>query len=322
MRAHHAAVAVALFVAAPRANAQCTTSVQKLVTDQKYDEARAEADALLKKNASDDAALNCVGWILMGSGRSKDAVEWYERAITVNDKVAVHHLWLANALGDQAKHTSKIKLPLLARRVKSEFEQASKLDPSSIDARHGLIEFYSQAPGVMGGSMDKAKEQAAEIGKLNAMRGHVEVGTLFERDKDIAGAEREFTAAVTTAPDSNVAYNRLAAFYARQKKFTDAVAVYDRLLKIKPDAIGARLNIAWNLAQAGKETDRAEREAKEWLANQPKDASVATQSFARYVLGRVYDQQGKRDAAKAEYQTAVTLNPKNEDAKKALANAK
>lgn len=322
MRVHLAVTGLVLAMGAARAGAQCAESIRKLATDQKYDEARGEAEELVRKNSSDDTALHCVGWVLMASGNSKDALDWFERAIKINDRVSAHHLWLANALGEQAGRASKIKQPFMARRIKSEFEKASELDPASIDARHGLIQFYSVAPGVMGGSMEKAREQAAEIAKRNGMRGHLEVGGLLEREKDVAGAEREFTAAVTVAPDSNVAYNRLATFYARQKRFLDVVAVYDRLLTIKPDAINARLNIAWNLVQAGKQIDRAEREVKEWLAKQPKDASVPTQSLAHFALGRIYEQQGRKDAAKAEYQTAVTINPRNEDAKKALASAK
>ena len=167
--------------------------------------------------------------------------------------------------------------------------------------------------------MDKAKEQAVEIGKLNAMRGHLEMAELLERDKDLTGAERELHAGVTAAPDSTAAYNRLAVFYARQKKFADAVATYERLLKAQPEAINARLNIAWNLVRSGKDIDRAEREAKAWFADQPKDASVPALSSAHFILGKVYEAQAKKDAAHAEFQAAVTINPKNEEAKKALA---
>jgi tetratricopeptide (TPR) repeat protein len=315
-------VALLLATALKDASAQCSAATQKLVTDQKYDQARAEAEALVKKNPSDDAALHCVGWVLMGADKSKDAIEWFERAVKANDKVSAHHLMLANALGDQAEHTNKLKLPFLARRIKSEFDKAAQLDPTSIDARHGLIQFYSQAPGVMGGSMDKAKEQAVEIGELNAMRGHLEMAALLERDKNLPGAERELQAGLTASPDSNVAYNRLAGFYVRQKKHADAVATYERLLKAKPDAIYARLNIAWNLVQSGKDIDRAEREAKAWFADQPKDASIPTLSSAHFILGRVYEAQSKKDAARAEYQAAVTINPKNEEAKKAFAALK
>jgi Tfp pilus assembly protein PilF len=32
----------------------------------------------------------------------------------------------------------------------------------------------------------------------------------------------------------------------------------------------------------------------------------------------IYERQGKKDAARTEYQTALSLNPKNSDAKKML----
>lgn len=312
-------VFASLFVTAMRANAQCAPTVQKLVTDQKLDEARAEVQAALKKNGSDDAALHCMGRVYMAMDKSGDAADWFEKAIKANEKVSAHHLWLGNALGDQAQHANKLKQPFLARRVKTEFEKAVELDPVSVDARHGLIQFYSQAPGVMGGSLDKAKEQAREIEKINAMRGHWEMAQLLEnKDKDFAAAERELTAAVAAAPDSNFAYNNLAQFYRRQKKYSDAVAVYERLLKAKPDAVNAHLNIGFNLALSGQNLDLAEREIKGWLADPPKDAPAANTGFAHYVLGMIYERQGKKEAARAEYQSALALNPKNTDAKKAL----
>jgi tetratricopeptide (TPR) repeat protein len=322
MRAHLLLSSWIAATALSSARAQCSPAIQKLATDQKYDEARAQAEALVKKNPSDDVALNCVGWTLMSADKSKDAIEWFEKAIKVNDKVSSHHLWLANSLGEQADHTSKLKLPFLARRIKSEFDKAAELDSTSIDARHGQIQFYSQAPGVMGGSMDKAKQLALEIGKLSTMRGHVEMGALLARDKDVAGAEKEYLAAVAAAPDSGVAYSRLAGFYGSQKRFADALSVQERLLKAKPDAVNAHLNIGWYLVQMGKDLDRAEQEVKTWMAERPKDAPVPNVSFAHFALGRIYETQAKKDAARTEYQSAVTVNPRNEDAKKALAALK
>jgi len=308
-----------LVVLALRAGAQCSPAINTLLNDGRLDEARTEVDALLKKNASDDAAMHCMGRVYEAMNNSGAAAEWFEKAIKVNDKVAVHHLWLGNALGDQAQHANKLKQPFLARRVKSEFERTVELDPTSVDGRQGLVQFYSQAPGVMGGSMDKAREQAREIEKLNAMRGHVEMAKLLEsKDKDMAGAEREFAAAVTAAPDSAFGYSSLAGFYRRQKKYDEAVATWDRLLKARPDVVNAHLNIALNLAQSGQGLDRGEREAREWLAAAPKDATPANTGFAHYVLGMIYERQGKKDTARTEYQTALSLNPKNTDAKKAL----
>ncbi len=313
-------LAAAALCASPlsRSGAQCSADVQRLTADLKFDRARAEVQAVLKKSPSDDAALHCMGWIYMAMNDPVSAADWFEKSVKANDTVSLHHLWLGNALGEQAQHINKLKLPFLARRVKSEFDSAVALDPTSIDARHGLIQFYSHAPGVMGGSMDKAKEQAREIAKLNAMRGHLEFAALAEREQDSLLADRELNAALAAAPDSAVAYNNLGAFYRRQKRYADAVTIYERLLKANPDAASAHLNIGWNLALSGQHVDRAEREVKQWLVAPPKDAPASSLSLAHYILGLVYERQAKKDAARAEYQTAVAINGRNEDAKRAL----
>ena len=301
------------------AHAQCSPPIQKLVDDDKFDEAKAAVQALLAKNDRDDTALHCMGRIYVEMDKPGDAIGWFEKAISANDKVSAHHLWLANALGEQAPHTNRLKLPFLARRVKSEFDKAVALDSSSVDARHGLIMFYSQAPGMFGGDMNKAKSQAREIEKLNPMRGHVEMGILLEsKDKDTVNAEREFKSAVEAFPDSTLGYNNLAQFYRRQKRYDEAVAIYESLLKVRPDAANAHLNICYNLALSGEDPDRAAREVREWLANPPKNAPMPNISFAHYVLGMAFERQTKKDSARAEYQTAVTINPRNKDAKKAL----
>ncbi len=302
--------------------AQCTAPLQTLLNEKRYDDARGQVQTLIKANPSDDVALHCMGSVFMAMEKPADAIDWFEKAVAANDKVALHHLWLGNAVGDQAEHASKLKQPFMARRIKSEFEKAVELDPTSIDGRHGLIEFYTQAPGVMGGSMDKAREQVREITKLNPMRGHIEAAMLLERDKDFVGAEREFVAAETSSPDSVTGYTSLANFYRRQQRYPEAIAAYDKLLAFKPDLINARLNIAGMLASSNQNLDRGEREVKTWLGDPPKDAPPSNASYAHYVLGLIYDHRAKRDSAKAQYQTALTLYPKNEDAKKALAALK
>jgi tetratricopeptide (TPR) repeat protein len=307
--------------AAARVDAQCAATTQRLINDQKYDEARADVEALLKKNSGDDAALHCMGMIYVAMGKSPEAIDWFEKAVKANDKSSAHHLWLGNAIGEQASHASKLKQPFLARRIKSEFDKAVELDPTSWEARHGLIQFYSQAPGVMGGSMDKAKEQAREIAKIDAIRGHLEMAALLERDKDLAGAERELNAIISTAPDSALGYNSLGNFYRRQKRFSDAVTVYEKLLHVKPDAVNAHLLIGWNLKLAG-DNDRAEREIKQWLSATPKDAPPQNLSAAHQWIGDIYAAQSKKDAARAEYLLALQINPKNSDTKKALDGVK
>ena len=54
------------------AGAQCSSGTQQLIAELKYDEARSAVEALLKKNPSDDAAMDCMGSIHMAQGKSGD----------------------------------------------------------------------------------------------------------------------------------------------------------------------------------------------------------------------------------------------------------
>src|SRR4029079_10190051 len=106
--------------------------------------------------------------------------------------------------------------PFIIRRFKAANERALTLDPTLVDARRNLVMFYAMAPGFMGGEMNRAKQQAAEIMKLNPMRGHTANGVIAERAGDKLTAEKEFLAAIAIAPDSVGAYQSTALFYTRQ----------------------------------------------------------------------------------------------------------
>jgi tetratricopeptide (TPR) repeat protein len=295
---------------------------EQLFEQRKYDEARTAFQAQLARDKNDANALYYLGRIAEAQDKFGEAVEWFEKAVKRNDASALYHLWLGNALGDQAQRANKLRQPFLARRVKSEFERAVQLDPTMLDAREGLVNFYSIAPGVMGGSMEKAKEQAAEMVKLNPIRGHLAVARVAQRQKDIAAEEAAYQAALRAAPDSGQPYYSLAAFYRRQSKWTEAFATYEALKKARPDDMIAHAGWGITAAQSGTNLERGERELKHFLENLPKDMSPITTSAVHFRLGQIYERTARREQAQAAYAEAVKLNPQNQDAKKALAALK
>jgi tetratricopeptide (TPR) repeat protein len=298
--------------------AQCSPAVQKLIADQKYDDARAETDALIKKNASDDVALHCMGRIYAAQGKSGEAVDWFEKAVKVNDKNAYHHLQLGNALATEAQKANKLRQPFLARRLKTEFELAVACDPKLADAHEALMEFYLQAPGIVGGSVEKAREQALIISTLSVYDGHVATASIARHDKDLAGEQNALEAALAAAPDTANAWYQLELFYQNQQKWPQAFALLDRALKERP-ATDLVLHFYYGRASAisGENLDRGERDLKHWLASAAPSAPTVSQSAGHWRLGMIYEKQAKKDSARAEYQLAVSLNPKS-DAKKNL----
>jgi tetratricopeptide (TPR) repeat protein len=103
------------------------------------------------------------GRALLDSNKADAAVKAFEKAVALDDKNSEYHRWLGDALGSVAQHASVFRQPFLAKRIKSEFERTVQLDPSSLQGHDGLLQFYLLAPGIMGGSVTRAREQAELI---------------------------------------------------------------------------------------------------------------------------------------------------------------
>src|SRR6266852_5209749 len=79
-----------------------------------------------------------------------------EKATALEPNKGLYHLWLGRTYGEKADHAGFLSAAGLAGKVRTEFERAVQLSPSSWEARTDLAEFYLEAPGMVGGGKDKA----------------------------------------------------------------------------------------------------------------------------------------------------------------------
>lgn len=313
-----------LALAAATLGAQATSAPaapaeQQFIREGKFDEARAAAQARLSKNKNDADAMYWIGRSYHVQDKFGDAGDWFEKAIKVEPNNAVYHLWLGNAKGDEAQNASKLRQPFLAKKVKAEFEKAVELDPTLIDAREGLVGFYSQAPGFMGGSMEKAREQAGEISKLSVYRGQLALARIARQEKDTVAEEKALKGAIAAAPDSIGSYFNLAFLYRNSRRWDDAFATYDQLMKVRPEEIVAHLGWGAVSALSGKFLDKGEKELKHFLGIATVEKQgVINVSGGHFRLGQIYEKTNRKDLAKAEYQETLRIRPGHPDARKAL----
>ena len=68
----------------------------------------------------------------------ENAVAQGEKAVALDEKSSLYHDWLGRAYGGQADRDRSFSM---ARKVKKEFQEAVRLDPSNIAARRDLEEF-------------------------------------------------------------------------------------------------------------------------------------------------------------------------------------
>ncbi len=125
-------------------------------------------------------------------------------------------MWLARALGRKTEKANPLRQAFMVGDVRAEFEKAVQLDPANVDARSDLMEFYMEAPGVFGGGMDKARQQAEAIARLDPAEGHSAWARIAEKEKRYDVAEREYRAALAAKPDSASYRRDLEKFLQRR----------------------------------------------------------------------------------------------------------
>ena len=91
------------------------------------------------------------------------------------------------------------------------------------------------APGFMGGGMDGARAQTAELLKRDALRGAIARGMLAEREGKNDAEEAALREGVAAAPDSLLGYIFLAESQVRHGKGDEAIATLDKYSERHPD---------------------------------------------------------------------------------------
>lgn len=284
-------------------------------------QARPLLEAAVRENPSDARAAFYLGRVLLSADEVDKAVEWIEKAVSLDGGQVEYHLWLGRAFGSKAMRASVFQQPSLAGKVRREFERASALDPDNLEARFGLLEFYLRAPGVMGGSVAKARDEATEIARRDPLQGHRAAGRVAEHEKRFDTAREEYSAALRDSPDWTEPYYWLGSFYERRKEYARAFEIYEKLLEKKPEQLTACYQIGKTAAVSGERLDRGVECLKLYLSYTP-NADEPSLAWTHYRLGLLYEKKMAKDLARAEYSAALSLDPSLKEARKALGAAR
>ena len=155
---------------------------------------------------AEDPAPDAADYFLSGknyfmSGDYKKAIEFFEKALAVSPANSEYELWLGRAWGRRAETGSWLMAASHASKARQCFEKAVALDPRNREAKNDLFEFYLNAPGILGGGMEKAEAAAKSIASERPAEYEFEEAQIADRRKDYAAAEAHLRRAMELAPD-------------------------------------------------------------------------------------------------------------------------
>jgi len=232
-----------------------------------------------------------------------------EQAVKLDGQNSDDHLWLGRALGEKASRASFLSAYSLAKRVRTEFEEAARLNPRNTAALATLGEYYDSAPAVVGGGISKSEKVAAQLERIDPARAHELRGKIAEQRKDYGTAERELKQAITVSAHPALQWMTLAAFYRRRERWTEmesAVSSGENAAQRDKHAGVALYNGASVLIETKRDTARAAKMLEDYLGNSIK-TEEAPAFVARTWLARLKQQLGDAAAASRERSAALAL---------------
>lgn len=227
-----------------------------------------------------------------------------ERARTLDPNSSLNFLWLGRAYGEKADRVGFLSAAGLAKKVRSSFERAVELSPGNWEARTDLAEFYLEAPSIVGGGKDKARQQADALMPLNPGMAHWVFGRIASKEKDMAAAEREYRAEIATTHSAARGWLDLASFLSHTNRLDEMEQALRKLESSPLDRADSLLDGARMLQRTGRDPALAVRLLRRYLAA-PVEEGPAFK--AHDLLGQFLEKQGDLRGAADEFRAALGL---------------
>jgi tetratricopeptide (TPR) repeat protein len=282
---------------------------------------RPAAVALLEPYGKTNAvAAFDLGRVALDEGHFGPAVDWFERAVSLDPANPVYWDRLGQAYAGHALESDFFMKYKLAHRCKAAFEKAVALDSTNLDARTDLIEYYAQAPGIVGGDKHRARDMSVVLGQWAPYYGLQSMLITCRVSRDSPCVRATADSLITAFPDSSLGFVALADWFADGEQYDSAFAVLDRRLAVRPDDWQALYTFGRVGAVSGRRLDDAATALERFIAS-PVGANPSKRvqlSRAHSRLAQIFARTNLPDSARAEYELAVTIDPKDGDARKAL----
>lgn len=260
--------------------AQDLSQARQLIDSRKVPEAKALLEAYRQNHREDAESSFLLGLCHLRMNQLESAVPLLERASNSAPTNADYLTELGNAYLLQANKNTSFSL---AKKGRAALEKAVELNPAKVDAHSALVLFFSRAPWIAGGDMDKAAKHAKAVRQHDPHQGLV----------------------------------MLVALKNQQKKFDEALALCDEVLRADPSDFFAHYEIGRTAALSGKHLERGIASLQKCLAL-PLPSRFPNYCGTHLRLGQLQEKKGDLEAARACYRACLDIEPSHKQARDAL----
>lgn len=279
------------------------------------------------------------------------AIDYLENAVNLNGTVAKYHFMLGNAYGTKAQRGGVFGKLSAASNCKEQYLIAINLDAKFTEARENMIEFYLQAPGIVGGSVEKAVAEADMIKTYDPYAGYLAEARVHEYQKERVKQEECYRKAISIDPKNFTAYRALwllymdennvkqaddlfkkaivsvsntseiffqmGLYYLKKNEYAKGYEMFETALKKDPKNYAVYYQLAKVDLLSGTNLYLGLSYLEKYI-QVPEVKNAPGHEAAYWRMGMIYEKLGKPDSARISYRRSLELSPDFEAAKKAL----
>ena len=281
-----------------------------------------EAEHVLERAASDPnlaaRATQLRAEIANRQGDYAEGIAWGKKAVAADAGSSNAHYQYAVALRNKMQAVSRLRAMMSLGEYKKELARAIELDGNNLAARQEQIGFFLNAPGIAGGSDDKARELAVELRAIDWRAGTIELAQVENRTDNAAAATALYEEVVERYPDDVGARFNYGFNLQTRERWTEADAQFVRAAKLDDAVVGAALYQRARTRILGRyDQEQAVDFLKRYLA-QLVEGAQPSPSAAWWRMGMAYEQLGRIGDARGAFGQALRLDKNNSQAKKAF----
>ncbi len=287
-----------------------------------------KAKTLLQNHANPVEKNFYLGRIALEEGQLDDAEDLLEAAVKANPGDADYQYWFGNLNLRQAAKASIFSAAGYASDAKAHLQKALDINPDHQKALKDLALFYANAPGIAGGSKEKALAMAERLIKLNSIDGYTIKINIF-REQEAKAEELEVAGQLS----QKFSHSASALFYAGysyqfHQQYDKAFGLFEKASQLKNEPGDTSPKMA--LYQLGKTSVVSGQKVEQGIVALEQyltlelEKGLPGKNWARYRLAALYRQKGELEKARTLAQLATQDEDKSlrKNAKKLLHSLK
>ncbi len=281
--------------------------IDSLIEKKNYSQAELTLTKLLDTNTTNETVLKSLGDVYMLQKKWEEASKIFTRLLELNPNSAQYHYLLGKSLGMEALGGNKLWAIFSLYEVKAAFKKTIKLDSKHIDAHWALLIYYTELPGVLGGSIDEAIQYSDDLEVISPVDGYLAKGYIYEYEKEATLAIENYQKAIEIG-GSYTCYNELASYYKNTNNYIKAFQTLEIAQEnLSIDTLYFQLGELSALYKIS--LDKGEAYLNRYLSTLKKSDTINLQwTYLR--LAQINKLNNNEDSASSYIEKTLAINPK------------